>query len=283
MPNNLPSENLTTQYKGEVLAVKSLPTLPSALVEMNRMLDDPNISGDQIADLISRDQVLSAKVLKMVNSPIYGFPGRISSVHHALVLLGFNVVRGLLLSTTVFENLPVGMSKLWDHSIATSLASAEAARILKLKDPGEFAVAGLLHDIGKVVIEVQLPEASKEIRKLIKDKDLNIRQAEERVLGFRHDKVNGWLANTWRLPLILREGITYHHNPSSAPNYQEVAACVQLGDFLARVFQQGSGGDDQAPEISPQTFKILGLNQQILVEVLDEVTEKFAEISGFAL
>lgn len=277
------NENLVTQYKGEVLAVKSLPTLPSALVEMNRMLEDSNISTEQIAELISKDQVLSAKVLKMVNSPIYGFPGRISSVHHALVLLGFNVVRGLLLSTSVFENLPAHMNKLWDHSMATSLASAEIARILKYSDPGEFAVAGLLHDIGKVVIEVQLPEASSQVRKLIKNQDLNIRQAEEEILGFRHDKVNEWLGNTWRLPLVLREGITYHHNPQAAPNYPEIAACVQLGDFLARVFQQGSGGDDQVPEISPQTFKMLGLNQHVLVQVLDEVSEKFSEISGFSL
>ena len=277
------NENLVTQYKGEVLAVKSLPTLRSALVEMNRMLEDSNISTEQIAELISKDQVLSAKVLKMVNSPIYGFPGRISSVHHALVLLGFNVVRGLLLSTSVFENLPAHMNKLWDHSMATSLASAEIARILKYSDPGEFAVAGLLHDIGKVVIEVQLPEASSQVRKLIKNQDLNIRQAEEEILGFRHDKVNEWLGNTWRLPLVLREGITYHHNPQAAPNYPEIAACVQLGDFLARVFQQGSGGDDQVPEISPQTFKMLGLNQHVLVQVLDEVSEKFSEISGFSL
>ena len=279
----MPIENLITQYKGEVLAVKSLPTLPSALVEMNSMLEDSNISTEQIAELISKDQVLSAKVLKMVNSPIYGFPGRISSVHHALVLLGFNVVRGLLLSTSVFENLPAHMNKLWDHSMATSLASAEIARILKYSDPGEFAVAGLLHDIGKVVIEVQLPEASSQIRKLVKNQDLNIRQAEEQILGFRHDKVNEWLGNTWRLPLVLREGITYHHNPQAAPNYPEIAACVQLGDFLARVFQQGSGGDDQVPEISPQTFKMLGLNQHVLVQVLDEVSEKFSEISGFSL
>ena len=279
----MPIENLITQYKGEVLAVKSLPTLPSALVEMNSMLEDSNISTEQIAELISKDQVLSAKVLKMVNSPIYGFPGRISSVHHALVLLGFNVVRGLLLSTSVFENLPAHMNKLWDHSMATSLASAEIARILKYSDPGEFAVAGLLHDIGKVVIEVQLPEASSQVRKLIKNQDLNIRQAEEEILGFRHDKVNEWLGNTWRLPLVLREGITYHHNPQAAPNYPEIAACVQLGDFLARVFQQGSGGDDQVPEISPQTFKMLGLNQHVLVQVLDEVSEKFSEISGFSL
>lgn len=269
------TENLITQYKGKLLTIKNLPTLPLALIEMNRMIDNPTISNDQIAGLISKDQVLSAKVLKMVNSPIYGFPGRISSIKHALVLLGFNVVRGILLSTTIFESLPAGMTRLWDHSIATSLVCAELARILKIKEPGEFAVAGLLHDIGKVIIAVQLPDANKEINKRIKTEDITIREAEEQVLGFKHDKVNGWLSSAWGLPPILHEGITYHHNPELALTYPEVAACVQLSDFLVRIFQQGYGGDDQAPEISQQTFKILGANQQVLGQVLGEVTKKF--------
>lgn len=92
-------DDLRTERKGQLLAVKDLPTLPAVLEEVARLLDDPNTSTQQIAKLISRDQVLSAKVLKMVNSPIYGFPGRISTIQHALVLLGFNVIKGLIIST----------------------------------------------------------------------------------------------------------------------------------------------------------------------------------------
>lgn len=276
------SEDLITKYKGEVLAVKNLPTIPSTLIELNQMLEAPNVSTDQIADLIAKDHVLSAKTLKMVNSPIYGFPGRIVSVRNALLLLGFNVVRGVMLSTTVFENLPPGMNKLWDHSKATSLACAEIARVLEFKNPGEYAVAGLLHDIGKVIIAVQLPQANKEIRRRIKEDDLSTYKAEQEVLGFSHAKVNGWLANTWCLPPILREAITYHHKPQSAPNYPEAAACVQLGDFLARIFQQGSGGDNQVSEITQHTFRILGTDKTKMVQVLDEVSNKFSEIFGFS-
>ena len=277
------SEYLLTDYNGEVLEVKSLPTLPTVLEEMNRLLHNPDISPEQVADLLAKDQVLSSKLLKMVNSPIYNFPGKISSTQHALVLLGFNVVHGLLLSTSIFENMPPGMNKLWDHSIAVSMAAAEIAYALKLKDPGEFAVAGLLHDIGKVVIEDQLPQAANEIRKLVKNEDLTMRQAEERVLGFSHDKINGWLAYAWRLPPVLTEGITYHHCPQKALNYPLQAACVQLSDFLARIFQQGSGGDDLAPEVCPQTFKILGINQKKLIMILDKVGGKFSEVSGYFL
>ena len=146
------SDDLITQYKGAVLAVQNLPTLPSVMYEVTALMDDPNVSIEQIEDTIGMDQVLSAKVLKMVNSPIYGFPGRISSVQHALVLLGFNVVKGLIISTSVFDDATETMRDLWNHSMACSLASAEIARVLKFKDHGEYAVAGLLHDIGKVGI-----------------------------------------------------------------------------------------------------------------------------------
>lgn len=277
------SEYLLTNYNGELLEVKSLPTLPSVLEEMNQLLHNPDISPEQVADLLVKDQVLSSRLLKVVNSPIYNFPGKISSMQHALVLLGFNVVHGLLLSTNIFENLPPGMNKLWDHSMAVSLAAAEIARTLNFKDPGEFAVAGLLHDIGKVVIEDQLPGAANEIRTLVKNEDLTVRQAEEKVLGFSHEKINGWLANAWRLPPVLAEGITYHHCPPEATTYPLQAACVQLGDFLARVFQQGSGGDNQAPEVCPQTFKVLGIDKKNLITILDRVGEKFSEVSGYFL
>ena len=102
-------EDLKTSVKGEILQVKDLPTLPHVLEKLTMLVEDPDASSEAIAKVISTDQVLSAKVLKMVNSPIYGFPGRISSIQHALVLLGFNVVRGIIISTSVFDMMVQAM------------------------------------------------------------------------------------------------------------------------------------------------------------------------------
>jgi hypothetical protein len=110
-------EDLKTQYKGKLLAVKDLPTLPTVLAKVSKLVEDPNSSTEQIARVISMDQVLSAKVLKMVNSPIYGFPGRIGTIQHALVLLGFNVIKGIIISTSVFDMMEESMKGLWDHSM----------------------------------------------------------------------------------------------------------------------------------------------------------------------
>ena len=155
------SEDLKLERKDQILAAKDLPTLPKVLDEVSRLVKDPDSSTEQIAKLISMDQVLSAKVLKMVNSPIYGFSGRISSIHHALVLLGFNVLRGVVVSTSVMDIMTQNMVGLWEHSVGCALASATMARHVGLKDVEDISVAGLLHDLGKVVTAVQLPESNR--------------------------------------------------------------------------------------------------------------------------
>lgn len=273
------SHDLQTEYKGQILAVKNLPTLPTVLEEVSRLMDDPNTSSEQIAKVITFDQVLSAKVLKMVNSPIYGFPGRISSIQHALVLLGFNVVRGLIISTSVFEDMNKAMVGLWEHSVGCALACGEVAKAAGLKEPEEYAVAGLLHDLGKVVAAVQLPQVKKELEFAVETQDITYIAAERKILGFGHDRVNAWLGDHWNLPPNLREAIAYHHKPLGAKVYTQHACVVHLGNFLTRLFEYGNGGDANVPELTPHALKLLGLNQRKLEHILDTLSDKFLEVS----
>ncbi|MFV0347051.1 MAG: HDOD domain-containing protein [Halodesulfovibrio sp.] len=272
-------QDMRTEYKGRVLAVKNLPTLPKVLEEVTRLMEDPNTSTEQIAKVITFDQVLSAKVLKMVNSPIYGFPGRISSIQHALVLLGFNVIRGLIISTSVFDDMNKAMVGLWEHSVGCALAAGEVAKMLGLKDPEEYAVAGLLHDLGKVVAAVQLPEIKPELEKLVATQDITFLQAEKQLLGFGHDRVNAWLALHWNLPPNISEAISYHHRPLSAQLYTKYACVVHIGNFLTRVFEYGNGGDDNVPVFEPRAMKLLGINQRMLESLLDKLSDAFLEVS----
>ena len=278
------SDDLRTIYKGRLLAVKDLPTLPTALQEVSRLLELPNTTTDQVAKVISVDQVLAAKVLKMVNSPIYGFPGRIGTVKHALVLLGFNVIRGLIISTSVYDDMNRAMRGLWDHSVGCSLACGELARALGMKDPEEYAVAGLLHDLGKVVSALQLPEAKARVDAVVQEQDLPYIDAETQVLGFGHDRINAWLTEHWNLPPAIREGMAFHHKPMSARIYPQMACVVHVGNFMARLFEYGSGGDDNVPQLSPHALKLLGMNQSALEALLDTLCEKFADAGelGFA-
>jgi HD-like signal output (HDOD) protein len=269
--------DLQTSFQKQRILVKNLPTLPVALQEARRLADNPHTSVAQLAEVIGRDQVLSGKVLKIVNSPTYGFPGRIASIQNALVLLGFNVIRSLIISTVVFENMANSMMALWRHSVGCSVACRELGLLLKMKNVDELFIAGLLHDIGKVIIAVQLPEAQKEIERLVREEDIACCEAEERVLGMTHARIGSWLAEHWHLPANLRHALAWHHRPTNAHDHTMIASTVHLGNFLTCLFEFGSGGNDQAPLLSPHAFKHLGLNQQKLGMAVDTVGEKFEQ------
>ena len=275
-------EDLKTSAKGQILSIRDLPTLPKVLDEVSRLVQNPNTSIEAIAKVISRDQVLSAKVLKMVNSPVYGFPGRISSIQHSLVLLGINVIRGVIISTSVFEIMSKNMQGLWEHSVGCSLATGLIARKAGLKDPEEFSVCGLLHDLGKVVAAVQLPELHKAVSEAVRERDLRWLEAEKAVLGFGHDRINAWLADHWHLPGAIKEAMSSHHRPERAQFYPQHAAAAHVGDFIVRVFEYGSGGDDQAAPLSEAALGILGLKLGDLDEVMDGFAENLAEVSSIS-
>ena len=149
----------------EIDSLSNLPTLPGVLEFVNSMVDEDSSNAQSLGEIIARDQVLSAKVLRLVNSPFYGFPGRISSVNHAIVLLGFNVVKGLLLSTAVFDSLADEAKGLWEHSLGAAVLSRSIAKEAGLRDPDEIMVAGLLHDLGKVILSFLAKEDYAEARR----------------------------------------------------------------------------------------------------------------------
>ncbi|MCK5099851.1 MAG: HDOD domain-containing protein, partial [Desulfobacteraceae bacterium] len=142
----------------KVERISSLPTTPDVLKQILVVIEKPNISLDEISNFISNDPALTTKILKMINSAIYGFPGRISSVSHATVLLGLNVIKGLLIGTSVFELMQKSMLGLWEHSLNCAITAKLIAQRKGFKEPEDVYAAGLLHDIGKVILILQFPK-----------------------------------------------------------------------------------------------------------------------------
>lgn len=272
-------DDLKTSIRGEILSVKDLPTLPHVLDEVTKLIENPDTSSEAIAKVISTDQVLSAKVLKMVNSPIYGFPGRISSIQHALVLLGFNVIRGIIISTSVFDMMVQAMKGLWEHSLGCATACNIIARRAGFEDPEEYAVAGLLHDLGKVVTAAQLPDLHKQIIDNVAAKELTYFQSEKDILGFGHDRINAWVGKHWGLPPNIRESMTRHHAPQLAEFYKPMSCVVHIGDFLVRLFEFGNSGDDQTAYLRPEALIELKFKMSDLDKVMDEMAEQLLEVS----
>jgi len=263
------------RLRREIQDLSNLPTLPGVVQVIVSMVEEENSNVQKIGDCIARDQVLSAKLLRMVNSPFYGFPGRISSVKHALVLLGFNVVKGLVLSTTVFDALAQNIRGLWEHSLGVAVLSRRIAKELNVREPDEIMVSGLLHDLGKVVMAYLAKsdyDAALDVAQL---KHCHIVEAEKEIFGYHHAMVAGWVAEYWHLPQRLSDAITYHHHPDRAKQSPGTAAIVQLADILARGMGYGNAGDPTMPPIEHKEFRALGLSFERIDGILQGAEQEF--------
>jgi putative nucleotidyltransferase with HDIG domain len=219
----------------------------------------------------------------MVNSPIYGFPGRISSVQQALILLGLNVVRGLLLGVSVFEVMQKSMEGLWEHSLGCAVTARILAKKKTLPEPEEISVSALLHDIGKVVLILRFKEDYERVVKEAEAKDILIMEAEKEVFGITHAESGAWVAKKWNFPLSLVEVIEYHHKPSLSKTVPIHSAIVHLSDILTRSVGFGFAGDNYVPQVNPAAWELLNLSDADLREVIDEMDHTLHEAGDFLI
>jgi putative nucleotidyltransferase with HDIG domain len=265
-----------------VEAMKSLPTLPGIFDKISRLMENSETAAEDIAKVISSDQALSAKILRVVNSAFYGFPGRISNVTHALIILGFDVVKGLILSTSVFDMmLARGFDGLWKHSLGCAMAAGVIARKIKDPNPEEVSVAGLLHDIGKVIIRIELPEESDLIDTVAAEKQILTYEAEEEILGFNHATVGKWVCQKWNLPNKLADPITYHDNPDLARLARKPTAIIHVANILVRGIGFGFPGDNMVPRIEPKAWESLNISDSLLVEIIGEMDDRLEDAEDF--
>ncbi len=251
----------------------SLPTVPTVLRKLLEMCENPKVSLAEIASVISQDPVLAARVLKVVNSPIYGFPGRISSLTQALLLLGLNVARGLLLGVSVLEIMRTSIVGLWEHSVGCAVVCGIIGKRKGLKDPEEVAVAGLLHDIGKVFLSLSFPDAYKEALDNASGNCMFMTDAERKVFGVTHADVASWIGRKWNFPPALIEEIAYHHRPSLSKQYGLHTAIVHFSDILIRARGFGFSGDEQVPALNETAWRLLELSDHDIREILTETED----------
>jgi len=251
--------------------INTLPTVPTVLKRLSAIIEKPRITMVEISNFISNDPALTSKVLKMVNSAIYGFPGRISSVSHATMLLGLNVIKGLLLGVSVFELMQKTMNGLYEHSLACAVVSRTIAQKKGLKDPEEVSVAGLLHDIGKVVLMLEFQKEYEAAMKEAQTKRISIFEAEQNQFGATHAHVGSWLAEKWRFPRNLIEVMEFHHRPALAKNAPLETAIVHLADILVRARGCGFAGENLVPAVHPAAFELIALAEADIKDVLKEM------------
>ena len=237
------------------------------------LVDSRLATASEIADELSGDPILVAKVLKLVNSGFYGFRQPVSTITRATVLLGQDVIKTLVLSASVLavmDKMNSLMEGLWEHSVATARLAALLAERTNVGKPEEIALSGLLHDVGKVVIAQAFRLSHQKIRALVEQRNCLLIEAEHEILGVGHPEVGLWLLSRWSLPEALVSPIAYHSSFHPARDFADRTAVVHVADILARAKGLGNPGDRRVPRIHPEAWKMLGLTMEQVADVYRE-------------
>lgn len=235
--------------KEELLdSVTKLPVLSEVVYRAMKLIDDPQCSIRDLTDLISKDQSISAKVMKIANSAFYGFPRKIHSLSEAFIILGFRTIRSLLITASVSDLLrgPVDgyiitKGDLWKHSYAVAFTAGNVARSVKKQLLDASFTAGILHDIGKLILGNYLKGTYQEVLSTARNTNITLPEAEEKLLGYNHAVVGGMVLDHWNFPEVIVNAVSNHHKPLSNGNdeYDPMTGILHVADGW--VLEKGIG------------------------------------------
>jgi putative nucleotidyltransferase with HDIG domain len=241
-------------------------SLPTIYVELQKALSDPNKTFQELGDIISFDTALSARLLKIVNSPFYGFPSEIDTISHAISIIGRAQLTDLALATLViyqFDGIPnemFNMEKFWRHSVACGVAARSIADFRGDKNAERFYLAGILHDIGRLVLYKKKPDMARDAFYRSKERKENICLSERELMGFDHATVGRELLKAWKLPPRLVEAVGCHHQPQSAKEFSVDATIIHTADYIVHVLNVGSDAEFTEPKLYPKSWEIIGFS-----------------------
>ncbi|MES9869723.1 MAG: HDOD domain-containing protein [Sedimenticola sp.] len=264
--------------------ITDLPSLPDVFYRVDEVLADPNFSLEQLADTIQADPAISARLLKLANSAYYGFPSRIDTISRAATVIGTQEIRELILATAVlsaFNGMPVGavsMRSFWEHSIACGLAARAIATYRDEVNVERFYVAGLLHDIGRLVLFLQYPHQMSELIQQQQENNRYLKELEQEAFGTCHGAVGGALLYRWNLPPALCKAASGHHM-ESAENGEHMEACVvHVADLIANALRMGSSGNHFVPQLNELAWQRVGLGVSDLDDIVAQTEERISEV-----
>lgn len=268
--------------------VKDIPAFPHTVVKIIQLAESPDSTIQDIENTIIQDQSLTATVLRFANSTHYGYSRTISTISQATVVLGFQAIKSIAMAASVSQmmskELPgyaLEKEALWRQSQTCAIAARFIAKKVKYPKPDEAYVAGLLRDIGKVILDTYLKEAMDEINDLVENQKIPYIEAEEMVLGFHHGQVGESIAEKWQLPESLAESIALHHKPEKALINPKLVAITHLADALVMMMGIQVGADGLAYRFSGQALDLLDLNEGKLQQMMAEIVDLLEDEDAF--
>lgn len=266
-----------------VSGVVRLVSLPEVCIRVNEMMDDPVVNATDIGKVIAQDTSLTARLLKIVNSAFYGFQARIETVSRAVTVIGLRELRGLVLAASAvesFSKLPndvLNLVNFWRHSVYCGVVAQLLAQKCNVLHSERLFVAGLLHDIGKLVITNKMVNESREVIKCTEQKKIFDFEAEQAVLGFDHAEVGGELLKEWNMPESLCNSVRYHHLPNAAMEPTIEICIVHIANILTIRAEHGVNQNTIAPPIDDIAFKMTGLSEDDFEQIFARAGTVFSE------
>ena len=266
--------------------VTGLISLPDIYFKVSRLLEDPSCTSEKLAKIISYDPGLTVRLLKIANSAYYGQEQQVETVVRAVTLIGHGNLLNLVLATSIgkaLDNiaLAINMEAFWQHSICCALAARALAIHGRSEHRERIFIAGLLHDMGILLINYQLPDTARQIQSQLIMQGGERYLLEDEQLGFTHADIGADLLREWQLPASLCEAVEYHHAPFKALQYPIDAACVHIGNVLVNSMDLQAQTIDYVQaknKVYTPAWSICGQNEEVIESVSIEVFSQWSEI-----
>jgi HD-like signal output (HDOD) protein len=236
-----------------------IPSLPDVYYKFKEAMDNPEGSFEEISDIIATDPGLSVRLLRIVNSAYFGFPSKIETISHAIGVVGLEQLNNLVISTVImerFKGIPdsvMNMDSFWRHSVACGLAAKIISSHSGEVNTEKFFVAGMLHDIGRLIIALTVPFNILSVFMRCKSENISLHESEKDIMGFTHADIGKHLLKTWGLPVFLQEVVGDHHQPGKNPNFAKEASIVHVADHIVNTLTLGDSGESPFPFPMNQT------------------------------
>ena len=259
--------------------VDKLVSLPDIYYRLESAIVDPTTSTDTIALLLQSDPDLCARLLRMANSAFYSFPAKIETIDRAVNTIGLRQIRELILVTSVvkaFSGIPldmVNMSMFWEHSISVGIMARALGQHAKLPNSENFYIPGLLHDIGRLVLYLKLPELMHDLLLQRRHQRKNLFQLENQCLGYSNAEIGGRLLEIWKLPQSIYQPIAEHHDPSQGNEFEVVSCVIHVADAWVDANRLDSNGDISDPLTCPEALPMLDID----TDEVEQIGRKAAE------
>jgi|RhiMetdeSRZDD1v2_1073273.scaffolds.fasta_scaffold03164_10 HD-like signal output (HDOD) protein len=272
-----------------VKSAGSISSLPTIFIRINDAVNNPRSSLADIGRVISEDPGLTARLLRIVNSAFYSFPSKIDTISRAVTIVGTQQLRDLALATSVmkvFKGIPedlINMEAFWCHSIGCGITARVLASHRREANLERHFVTGMLHDIGRLLLFMNLPKQSRAALMRCQRSEELLYKVEREEIGFDHATVGSALLQAWNLPASLEEVVAFHHAPQKALRYPIETAIVHVADIITHTMELGSSGERLVPHLNSEAWEKVGLPASLLPATLGQVEKQFHDATQMIL